>query len=224
VSQTTPQDSAPLLLSSDVTTLQGMKVDKFNFVFDRLADEARRELFFGQWSNGLGSVELMPAPFNVNGTSNFGLAIALQGAAAARGYWMTDRVPGMPFSLVTALLTANAPEAVVPLRIGSGGCPTDHSDLTPWITEDGKTLLFSHTRVDASCASTGQGKDIYTALMVPATGQVLPMGTEPTPSQPLADVNSPQDDLDPSFSTDLCDLYFSSNRDGPFALYRAHRR
>jgi Tol biopolymer transport system component len=59
---------------------------------------------------------------------------------------------------------------------------------------------------------------------VPATGQVLPTAAGPTPSQPLADVNSPQDDVDPSFSADFCDLYFSSNRDGRFALYRAHRR
>jgi hypothetical protein len=224
VALTTPQDSAPLLLSADVTTLPGTMLDGFNFVFDRVVEGDSRALYFGQWDDGLQKAEPMPAPYNAEGTSNFGLAIALQGAAAPRGYWMTNRVQGMPLALVSALFTANAPGDIVQLNIGSAGCLPDQSDLTPWITPDGKTLLFSHTRVDGSCASTGQGKDIYTALMVPATGQVLPTGMGPTPSQPLADVNSSQDDVDPSFSADFCDLYFSSNRDGDFALYRAHRR
>jgi Tol biopolymer transport system component len=40
----------------------------------------------------------------------------------------------------------------------------------------------------------------------------------------MSDVNSPMNDVEPSFSADLCDLYFASDRDGKYALYRAHRR
>jgi hypothetical protein len=96
---------------------------------------------------------------------------------------------------------------------------TPPDDLTPWVTPDGKTLLVSHTGVDATCAPAGRGKDLYTAPLQPATGQ-------PTlPAALLNDVNSTADDVDPSFSADMCDLYFASNRDGgAFALYRAHRR
>jgi hypothetical protein len=225
VEQTLPEDSAPLLLSSNIATLPVTDAAPFNFVFDRLVEDERRNLFFGQWNNGLQSVEPAPPPYNADGTSNFGLAIALEGAPTARGYWMTDRVQGSSAALVTALFTANSPGDIVQLRVGPTACPTDQTDLTPWITPNGETLLFSHERVDGDdCMPAGAGKDIYTALMVPATGQVLPTGTGPTPSLPLSDVNSSQDDIDPSFSADFCDLYFSSNRDGEFALYRAHRR
>jgi Tol biopolymer transport system component len=86
------------------------------------------------------------------------------------------------------------------------------------VTADGTTLLFSSTRVDGNCTTTNQGKDIYTALLQPPTG-------EPTaPAVPMPDVNGPGNDVDPSFSADFCELYFASDRDGSYALYRAHRR
>ena len=44
------------------------------------------------------------------------------------------------------------------------------------------------------------------------------------PAVPLEDVNGDSNDVDPSFSHDFCDLYFASDRDGEYALYRAHRR
>jgi hypothetical protein len=222
VALTMADDAGPLLLSSNVAT-PAMNIAPFNFVFDRAVEGERRELFFGQWNGGLQSADSAPEPYNTDGTSNFGMAIALPGATPARGYWMTDRLDGSSLSLVTALFPANTPADAVQLNIGQVNCPTDKTDLTPWITPDGETLLFSHERMDG-CTSAGQGKDIYTALMVPATGQVLPTAAGPTPSQPLADVSSAQDDVDPSFSADFCDLYFSSNRDGQFALYRARRR
>jgi hypothetical protein len=96
--------------------------------------------------------------------------------------------------------------------------PKADADLTPWVTDDGKLLVLSTTRVDAGCALANQGKDLYTALLQPATGQPT------TSAVPMNDVNSGMDDVDPSFSADLCDLYFSSNRDGKFGLYKAHRR
>jgi Tol biopolymer transport system component len=86
------------------------------------------------------------------------------------------------------------------------------------VTNDGKLMVVSHPHLNASCDATSQGKDIYTALLQPATGQ-------PTAAAlPMNDVNSPMNDVEPSFSADMCELYFASDRDGKFALYRAHRR
>jgi hypothetical protein len=229
VKGTIPQDTAPLLLKGDVSGVPGGTLMSFNFVFDRPAEVGRRQLMIGAWQNALGMPEAMPAPFNT-GKNDFSMAIALHATPdnVPRAFWMTGRDMAsltLGPTLVTSLLSANSAGAVVTLNVGKAGCtPIDFTpakvdpDLTPWVTEDGKTLLISTTRQDANCASAGQGKDIYTALLQPATGQ-------PTAAAlPMSDVNSQADDVDPSFSADLCDLYFSSNRDGKFALYRAHRR
>ncbi len=219
VKATVDSDSAPLLLDSNVTGLAALS-PTFNFVFDR-ADGGRRSLFVGQWNDGLEQSERVLAPYN--GTKNdYSMAIATKPTAdgIARGFWMTDRAATMtlPASLVTAVLVANAQPAPVNLKLGQNTCAAADADLAPWLTPDGKTLLVSHTRVDANCKATGQGKDIYTALLQPATG--LPTA----PALPMNDVNSPMNDVEPSFSADLCDLYFASDRDGTYALYRAHRR
>lgn len=214
-------DSAPLLLASDVSGVATVKLMSFNFVFDRV-EGGRRSLYLGQWSNGLMMSERAPAPYN-GALSDFSMAIATKpGAdATARAFWMsgdtsTTMVP--PPTLYTAILGANESAVPVALSIGQLKCTSKEPDLAPWVTSNGKTLLVSHPRLDANCNATGQGKDIYTALLQPATGQ-------PTaPALPMNDVNSPMDDVEPSFSADMCDLYFASNRDGKYALYRAHRR
>ena len=223
------QDSAPLLLKGDVSGASGLTtLMSFNFVYDRMVEVGRRELYVGEWKNDLGTVELLPAPFN-GGKSDFSMAVAPHATPdnIARAFWMTGRdamSATLGPSLVTALFTANSVGAPVALNVGQAGCtPKDFSvkadpDLSPWVTDDGKTLLVSTTRVDANCAPANQGKDIYTALLQPSTGQ-------PTAAAvPMSDVNSAMDEVDPSFSADLCDLYFASNRDGKFGLYKAHRR
>ncbi len=218
VAMTQAQDNAPLLLAENVTSL--MAEGDFNFAFDRLEAANHRQLFFGQWQGGLAAIGLAPAPYN-GGTNDFSIAIAPNPTAdgIARAYWMTDRDPVLGIALVTALLAVNAPGGgPVALAVGQNGCTPEKADLTPWVTPDGKTLLFSHTRVDGNCTTTNQGKDIYTALLQPTTGQ-------PTAAAvPLPDVNGASNDVDPSFSADFCDLYFASDRDGGYALYRAHRR
>jgi hypothetical protein len=214
-------DSAPLLLVTPLAGIDTMTPMGSNFVFDR-EEGGLRSLYMGQWNNGLQQVERAPAPYNGD-KNDYSMAIASKPTADsnARAFWMTDRgvITGMGVpSLVTALLLANAPAAPVNLKLGQEGCGATDADLAPWVTTDGKTLLVSHTRLDASCKPTGQGKDIYTALLQPATG--LPTAA----ALPMSDVNSPMNDVEPSFSADLCDLYFASDRDGKYALYRAHRR
>ncbi|HKY39086.1 MAG TPA: hypothetical protein VJN18_24275 [Polyangiaceae bacterium] len=216
-----PQDSGPLLLAEQVTSLPAAQM-AFNFAFDRLVEPTKRRMFFGVWQGGLTTAGLAPGPYNGQGNSDYSIAIATNPTAdgVARAYWMTDRDrdPMLGLILMTSLLSATPNGAPVKLEVGAKDCPPDESDLTPWVTSDGKTLLFSNTRVDGTCTITHQGKDLYTALLQPTTGQ-------PTaPAVPIFDVNSPGNDVDPSFSADFCDLYFSSDRDGSYALYRAHRR
>jgi hypothetical protein len=227
VARTMPDDRAPLLLSAKVGSLPETTVKPFNFVFDRLIEGERRALYLGEWNGGLISAEEAPEPYNAPGTSNFGLAVAVQPApgGAARAYWMTDRLQQeqLPLALMTALFTLDSLGTPVVLNVGDPACPALPEDLTPWITPDGTTLFFSHPRLDAACARQGTDhKDLYAALMSPSTGQ--PANTATAAAVPLSDVNSPANEVDPSFSADFCDLYFASDRDGENALYRAHRR
>ena len=214
-------DSGPLLLASGVSGLPSMDLLTFNFVFDRL-DGEKRSLFAAQWNGGaLETTERVPAPYNGTG-NDYSLAIATNPTAdgVARAFWMTDRGAAtmQPAALITARIGANEPAAPVKLGIGQVDCLASDADLAPWVTSNGKTLLVSHARLDASCKATAQGKDIYVALLQPATG--LPTAA----ALPMSDVNSPMNDVEPSFSADMCDLYFASDRDGKYALYRAHRR
>jgi hypothetical protein len=220
VKLTNATDSAPLLLAMPVSGVDTMALMGFNFVFDR-EEDGLRSLYMGEWNNGLQQIERVPAPYN-GGKNDYSMAVASKPADAsnARAFWMTDRgiSVGTAPSLVTAPLVANALPVPVNLKLGQAICAASDSDLTPWVTADGKTLLVSHKRLDANCNPTSQGKDIYTALLQPATG--LPTAA----ALPMNDVNSPMNDVEPSFSANLCDLYFASDRDGKYALYRAHRR
>jgi hypothetical protein len=226
VKGTMPPDSGPLLLSESITGVGPQAAGSFNFVFDRVVEGTRRQLFGGQWTNGLQLSAQLPPPYNTTtGNGDYSMAIALHpnGTGAARAYWMAQHDANAAPSLVTALFEATVMTgAVVNLAVGAPDCKpsSDDLDLAPWVTSDGKTLLFSHTRIDAKCQPSGQGKDLYTTLLQPADGQP-PTGTA---ALPMYDVNSAADDVQPSFSADLCDLYFASNRDGKYAVYRAHRR
>jgi hypothetical protein len=237
VKGTQAQDNAPLLLREPVPGPATLGLEKFDFLFDRVT--TKRVLYVGSWVEGTdGAVKLTP-PFNGAGTSSdYSIAVALHpGAGPARAFWMSTRdAPDAP-RLHTALVQDGAAALPVDLRLAKDIpnpdpmgtptiCPTSDHDLAPWVTSDGKTLVFSHTRVDANCkAVSAQKRDIYTTLLQPATGQP-PTGADDAivPATPLNDVNSSADDIEPSFSADMCDLYFSSNRDGKFAVYRAHRK
>ncbi len=231
VSATLAEDTAPLLLKADVKTLLQPGFERgFNYLFDRAVGETR-SLYFGRWDNGLQTAQLAPAPFNSD-AGDYSAAVALNATpgGVARMFWMTKRA--LYAQLVTAPLSANAAPVPVGLHVGSVDCaplaevidpstqqPAD-LDLAPWVTDDGKLLVFSTTRLTSNCAAGSQKKDIYTTLLQASSGQPPP----DTAAAPMNDVNSPEDDVDPSFSADLCDLYFASNREQKFAVYRAHRR
>jgi hypothetical protein len=234
VMSTDATDSGPLLLDAGVREL-ATTLKSFNFVFDRTPTDAKRAIYFAQWSSGLKESEPAPAPFNSD-VGDYSMAVARhpQGSETPRAFWMSDRgsVAAIPIpTLLTALLAAGASSEPVALSIERTDTicsPKDDPeagvdpDLTPWVTPDGKYLLLSTTKQDANCEVAGEGKDkdLYMLELDPELGQPSP-GVAATA---LKDVNSSFDDTDPSFSADWCDLYFASNRDGKHAIYRAHRR
>lgn len=232
VKGTEPEDKGPLLLSENVAALPTLGMG-FNFLFDRKA--TARQLYVGVWSAGAQTMLKLPPPFNAD-QDDYSIAVAPHAGANSqvRAFWMSTRGDKLP-RLYTAFLQEGTTEEEVALRLAKDRqgsmdevipCPTTDQDLAPWVTGDGKTLLFSHTRVDGNCAVvTAQKRDLYTTLLQPANGQPpADADAKIIPATPINDVNSAGDDIEPSFSADMCELYFASNRDGNFAVYRAHRR
>jgi hypothetical protein len=234
---TMPGDSALLLLRDPIAGLALEGAATPNVFFDRSVMGVQ-QLWVSSWSTGLGGATLLPEPFN-SGAGDFSIAVAPKATPArGRAFWMTRR-EGIEASmtprprLVTAPLELGASVVDVELTLSVGqqpdcapldpsqlpeNAPSVDPDLSPWVTTDGSLLVFSTTRLGPECKPSGQKKDIYTALLQPSSGQ------PPFAALPLKDVNGPEDEVDPSFSADLCDLYFASNRDGEFAVYRARRR
>lgn len=227
VKGTLPQDKGPLLLGESVTTFPTLGVMGLDFVFDRT--DMVRDLYASNWTSGAQGAPKLPAPFN-SGSGDYSLAVALHPGTAKvpRAFWMSLR-NGKP-ELLTAPFVEAAVTEVVDVHLAKTPadkpCVITDQDASPWVSRDGKTLLFSHTRMDANCdAQVAQKRDLYTTLLQPATGQPpSDASNQVIPATPMNDVNSSADDVEPSFSADMCDLYFASNRDGNFAVYRAHRR
>jgi hypothetical protein len=110
----------------------------------------------------------------------------------------------------------------VPKRTGTGTCPRDGDDATPWVTPEGHRMFFRSFPVGDTC----QPLDAATTdlFVVPlASGS----GTPTLPAAALASLNEVgSTETDPSLSPDFCAIYFASDRGSPgaFKLYRAPRR
>lgn len=88
---------------------------------------------------------------------------------------------------------------------------TTGSDATPGISSDGLTLYFAAERDDAIGV-----KDLYVATR--------PDRDAPwEPPERIAEVASTADEAGPAISVDELTLYFTSNRDGDFDVYRSTR-
>jgi Tol biopolymer transport system component len=78
-------------------------------------------------------------------------------------------------------------------------------------SEDGLTLFFSSNRAD------GSNMDLFVATRPD-------IGASFGAPQPLEDLNSGVEDLDPQLSPDGLELFFSSDRAGAFGIFRAVRQ
>lgn len=217
-------ESGPVYLPHPITLGNA----SYNFGFDQVAATDAGNVIHliaavfnsGQLSNPAG----LPAPFNGPAMSSYQAAVApLEEGGAPRMWWMMGS--GATFKLVTA---KEGDTTTTPLEIKAdpGGCPADffYANPTPWVTPDGKWMLFRNVEHDASCRGPGLINayiDLYRVPLDPSQGTPSEVAT------PLPDVNqSKTTDTDPSMSPDLCWLYFASNRQtgqSKLRLYRAHR-
>lgn len=107
-------------------------------------------------------------------------------------------------------------EAVRSSKGGGFGPPRPRSDLNTSAREEGFTLSADQRTV--ILASTRGGGDLN-----------LFIGTRPSaggtfgPLRALAELNSPEDDLDPFLSPNGREIYFVSTRDGDYRIYHAER-
>jgi hypothetical protein len=196
----------------------------FDVLLGETAPNGARSIQVATWDGTkLGAPANGPVPLAPLSADDYSASLA---RATSRVYFMTTR-SGAP-ALVTGTL-GNATTTAVDVKLpgqGGGTCARSGDDATPWVTSDGKLLLFSAPPVDSACNPVdGTATDLFVALVNATSG--LPLAT----AVPLAGVNHSTDasnETDASFSADLCTLYFASDGGGAqghdFRLYRASRR
>ncbi|MEY2931138.1 MAG: hypothetical protein RL033_1887 [Pseudomonadota bacterium] len=107
-------------------------------------------------------------------------------------------------------------EAVRSSASGAFGAPRPRSDLNTAAREEGFTLSADQRTIILS-SSRGTG-DLN--LFV---GTRSAAGANFGALQPIAELNSAEDDLDPFLSADGREIYFVSTRDGDYRIYHAQR-
>lgn len=196
----------------------------FNVLFDQLVNGAR--VIGTATFSGTTLTNLQPggAPFGMGGFDDYSVALA---AETNRAYFMSTR-DGVP-SLRTGVLgtdEATVVDLAIPARSGGVSCPLSGDDATPWVTADGSLLVFRAEPMDAACQPLdGAATDLYAVALQPSSGMPV------TPAVALSGVNvtgSESSESDPSFSPDLCTMYFASDGGSvtgfDFRLFRASRR
>ena len=212
-------DPAATLPQSGLVYLGSAGVRGFNVLFDQTGEAGRRTIRSGRFDGGLTDVRVVGAPLAPGAFDMYGAAFAVE---TERAYYMSTRDGAA--TLRTGTLGGDS-EVLVELMLpgqGGGACPRSGADATPWVTPDGRLLLFRAPPVAADCSLiAGERNDLYVVPLDQDTGE--PLGT----AIALDSVNERStlsDDTDPSFSADLCTLYFASSAGDRFDLYGAPRR
>jgi hypothetical protein len=195
----------------------------FSALFDELQNGERR-VVRAEWSgSALTDFQLAGAPFGGGGFDDYSVAIA---AETNRTYFMTTR-DGTP-TLRTGVYGTDEATTVNIAVPAQGGvtCAPSGEDFTPWVTDDGALLVFRSLPMDDQCRPLdGAATDLYAVPLQPTTGMPV------TPAAALAGANvtgGESTETDPSFSPDLCTLYFASDGGSAegfdFRVFRALRR
>jgi hypothetical protein len=148
-------------------------------------------------------------------------SLAFSHAAAAPRYWYMRRV-GVADALRFVTQPADgisAHQQLTPPAL-PGACMVNLMvtlDMAPWATPDGEYLLF-HADYPAGCGTPGLRRGFY--VQVASDG--VPMGE--AKELPIDALPADAPVLTPSFSQDLCTLYFASDYEGEPTLYAARRR
>ncbi|HEX6275799.1 MAG TPA: hypothetical protein VFZ53_22310 [Polyangiaceae bacterium] len=192
----------------------------YNVIFDEI-NQGTRTARAASWNGAtLGSQMEMPPPLSPGGFEDYSVAAA---TASGRLFWMSSR--DLERRLRTGVVETGDGVAVtldVPKRAGSGTCEWFGNDATPWVTPDGRRMLFRSFPLDDACQPLDSDTtDLFVVPLEPMSG------TPSSDAIALASLNEVGfTDTDPSLSPDLCTLYFASDRGSPsdFKLYRARRR
>jgi hypothetical protein len=185
-----------------------------NLLFDRDTPWVPRKLYGAVVpENDPPVVSELPAPFNSAG-SNYSIAYAHE---AGRAWWYSNR------DFRSRILTAPTTDSGTPsatalnLTLHPGNCEVNEADLAPWVTPDGKLLLFQARERDG--CSLGTSWDLF-AVSLGTDG--LPAGAASRLDASIGGFS----DITPALSRDGCWLLFASNRKTAGArtqLYRAPR-
>ncbi len=192
----------------------------FNFFFARRARMAAapvRTSLFGATLTSEGTVQgehELPAPFNSDEVvSSHALALS-----KTRAIWNRNIDGVLRLQLVTSPIPpeGEATELRLPLP---GGCGfASELDYAPWLSPDGRTLLFSARRVDEGCQPAIDAATHVFVLRLSSAGQ--PVGA----ARPLTGLAEPGlRQSDPSLSPDGCELLFSAQAETSMRLYHAPR-
>jgi hypothetical protein len=161
-----------------------------------------------------------------SGVSDSHIAVALKALGGARVWWTSTRSvgPSSVSGLFTFPIAGGGNAVYVPLDLDNG-CHCQDADVEPWVTPDGAHLFFSCAGRDPTtgCTTTLDAghKHLYRTMLDPSTGLQL---TGSTVRLTVVDQDG-VDDRTPSFSPDMCGLYFSSARRAQnFDILLARRR
>jgi len=222
VSDSTVSASGPLSVEFDFVA-----GTTSHFLYDRVKangpSTGERDLYATEL--GPGSIQLsggLPGPFNgTSGADDYSIAVAPD---VHRAWWMSDR-GGAGRRLVSfAWAPVGAPQPIdLNVRVDpQHTCPRAGDDATPWVTPDGKLMLFSATRLAVGCHPADSGKRGLFRIELDSDSGRPGFGAV---GEPLASlVQKGVDQTDPSLSPDLCTLYYAADDGKGFKLYRAPRR
>lgn len=189
------------------------------FAFDG-GPVGERAIYLAAWqATGFANATEAGEPLNQDGSESYGLAVALD---TERAFWISTRSGAAELLSAPASGTIDDVEPVTLELSAPGGatCDPDPTLLSPWVTPDGRLLLLSQPRFDATCTPLDDGAlALYAVPLQPASGQPVASAV------PLTTTFGPDGstETDPSLSPEGCSLYFASDRSGALQLYRAGR-
>lgn len=218
-----PVDAAMLYESGDLWFGEPLPnaLSPYNFFFNRSAEQdSNRQVLWGAVIDEAGNasrVEALPLPFNAavpTLRSSYGLALSRE-----RAVWTVNTDGNLDVRLYTVALGGDQTPSTIPLEL-EGGCSPAEFEYSPFLTPDGRLLLFSAKERTADCEPLPDDpNDIYLVQLDEA-------GQPRAPAVALAGTNqAATSDMDPGLSADMCWLYFASARheSGKLRLYRARR-
>jgi len=196
--QQTSKESAPLYLESGagLEMLVDSTVDPTQpvLVFDSTRFGGRKVFAGNPGQQALSQVSLPGA-----GTANFQLAIAQQ--ANPIRLWYISNASGE--QKLYTLLPGDSPVPTPLMLNDSGGCEAV-GELAPWVTPDGKHMVFHAVELGPNCSLQGNApyRLYHTALTTDGL-QETTAKAEPIFPGDAGDYQTP------SMSQDLCKLYFT---------------